>query len=417
MKVKRLMIGVAVCALLASGALLVVAGCKGTNTAAREATLEAAPALPAVNGGDRVVADATVVPVQSATLSLPTGGIVAEVLVAEGDFVKTGQILVRLDDARLVTAVMEAEASLATAEAQLAKAKAGPGEEEVAVAEAAVEVARTGVQTTQGTVASARASLARAQTGATAEEIAIAERQVAQAKNALWEAQSQRDIACSQAGGSNCNSAQAAVGSAEEAVRIAELQLQQLQAGPRQEDIAVAQAQLQQALGELATAQAQVRQAEAKLARVKKRPSAEDIAIVRAQVEQAEAALEQAKVALAETELRAPFSGTVVTLDVNTGEYVAPGRTIVQLADLSAWQIETSDLTELDVVRIAVGQPAVVKVDALPGLELTGRVQRIALVAGDYRGDVTYSVTVELDGADHPGLRWGMAALVEIRTP
>jgi len=403
MKVKRLMIGVAVFALLAGGAF-VVAGCKGTNTAAGEVTSEAAPALPAVNAGDQVVADAIVVPVQSATLSLPT--------------VETDQILVRLDDARLATAVVEAEASLATAEAQLAKAKAGPGEEEVAVAEAAVEVARTGVQTAQGAVASARASLARAQAGATAEEIAIAERRVAQAKNDLWEAQSQRDGICGQAGrGTDCNSAEAAVGRAEEGVHIAELQLQQLQAGPRQEDIAVAQAQLQQALGGLVKAEAQVRQAEAELAQVKKGPSAEDIAIARAQVDQAEAAVEQAKVALAEMELRAPFSGTVVTLDVNTGEYVAPGRAIVQLADLSAWQIETSDLTELDVVRIAVGQPAVVKVDALPGLELTGRVQRIALVAGDYRGDVTYSVTVELDDAAQDGLRWGMAALVEIGTP
>jgi len=416
MKTSRLMSRIVVLALLAGGTFVVV-GCKGTSTTALGATPGAVPVLPAVNAGDQVVADAKVVPAQSAALSLPTSGIVAEVLVAEGDCVEVGQVLVRLDGAWLATAVMEAEAGLSTAEAQLAKAQAGPGEEEIAAAEAAVEVARTGVQTAQGTVASARASLARAQVGATAEEIAIAERQVAQAKNALWEAQSKRDSTCGQTGGSECDAAKAAVGSAEEEVRIAELQLQQIQAVPRQEDIAVAQAQLQQVLGELATAQAQVRQAEAELARVKKGPSAEDIAIARAQVEQARVAVEQAKVALAETELRAPFAGTVVSLDVEVGEYVGPGMAVVQLADLSAWQIETSDLTELDVARITVGQPAVVRVDALPGLELTGRVQRIALVAGDYRGDVTYSVTVELDDGDHPELRWGMTAVVEIEAP
>ena len=54
----------------------------------------------------------------------------------------------------------------------------------------------------------------------------------------------------------------------------------------------------------------------------------------------AAAALEQAKATLADTELTAPFAGTVAQLDVKAGEQIAPSAAIAQLADLSAWQIQ-----------------------------------------------------------------------------
>jgi hypothetical protein len=55
----------------------------------------------------------------------------------------------------------------------------------------------------------------------------------------------------------------------------------------------------------------------------------------------------------------------------------------------------------------------VVTLDALPDVQLKGHVVRIGLQSVDYRGDVTYPVTVELDDAA-PELRWGMTAAVEI---
>ncbi len=83
------------------------------------------------------------------------------------------------------------------------------------------------------------------------------------------------------------------------------------------------------------------------------------------------------------------------------------------LAILDRLQARTVDLTELDVAQLTEGQAAVVKIDALPDVELSGRVARIGLRSVDYRGDVTYPVTVELE-ENVPGLRWGMTALVEI---
>ena len=84
-----------------------------------------------------------------------------------------------------------------------------------------------------------------------------------------------------------------------------------------------------------------------------------------AQVDQAKAAVARAQAALANAQLRAPFAGTLVALDAKVGEYAAPGEPMAQVADLSTWQIETTDLTELNVSRLAEGDPVVVRLDAI----------------------------------------------------
>jgi len=365
--------------------------------------------------GDRIVTDGRVVPVKSVDLSLSTAGIVTEVLVSEGDAVKQAQPLVRVDAKRQAAAVAQAQANLAVAEAQLAKLQAGATAEDIAVAEQAVEVARAGLKTPSGAVAGAQANLNRLQAGATEEDLAIAQRRVEQAQNVLWNIQNKRDSVCGVKGvaKAECDSAQAEVGRAEAEVHIAELQWQQTQKGPRTEDLAAAQAQLQQAQGQLAIAQAQVRLAEANLAKVIRGPTAEDIAAARAQVEQARAAVEQAKVALAETELRAPFDGVVVTLNVKVGEAVPTGSFAVRLADLSTWQIETTDLTELNIARVQERMPVTLTFDAIPGLELAGRVSRIKAYGESKQGDIVYTVIITLDRQD-ARLRWNMTAKVSI---
>jgi HlyD family secretion protein len=139
----------------------------------------------------------------------------------------------------------------------------------------------------------------------------------------------------------------------------------------------------------------------------------EAIAVSEVLVQQAEAALETAKAALEHMEIRAPFAGTVTKVNVEVGETVGPGDVIVVLATVDQLQARTTDLTELDVARLSEGQPAVVKVDALPDVPLPGRVARIDLLAVDHHGDVAYPITVEFEDSP-PELRWGMTAMVEI---
>jgi len=130
-------------------------------------------------------------------------------------------------------------------------------------------------------------------------------------------------------------------------------------------------------------------------------------------VNQAQAGLEQAQASLADTELRAPFAGTVAALEVSHGEQVVAGLPIVQLAQLGTWQVETDDLTELDIVRVEEGGPVTVTFDAIEGLELAGTVQRIKAVGQEKLGDMTYTVIVRLDEQD-PRLRWNMTAVAMI---
>ena len=84
------------------------------------------------------------------------------------------------------------------------------------------------------------------------------------------------------------------------------------------------------------------------------------------------------------------------------------------LGDLSALTVETDDLSEVNVTRIALGQSVKITVDALSGKAFTGKVQRIAPSSTTKRGDVTYTVSIALDQGIKDGLRWGMTAFVDI---
>jgi len=135
----------------------------------------------------------------------------------------------------------------------------------------------------------------------------------------------------------------------------------------------------------------------------------------KADVERAQALVDSAKATLEnQSALTAPFDGTIVTVDVEAGETVVPGRIVILLADLSRYQIETTDLSERDVTRVKVGQTVSISIEAL-GETFTGKVAEIALVSSTLGGDVVFTVTIDFD-TQPSGLLWGMSADVEIQT-
>ena len=105
--------------------------------------------------------------------------------------------------------------------------------------------------------------------------------------------------------------------------------------------------------------------------------------------------------------LTAPFAGTVTDIYLEEGQFVGPEARAAQLADLSEFIIETSDLTELEVVKISKGQIVEIVPDALPETTLQGIVEDIGLSFKTQAGDIIYTVTISLDEID-PNLRWGM---------
>lgn len=226
--------------------------------------------------------------------------------------------------------------------------------------------------------------------------------------------------------------AQANLAQAQAALLAAQANLAGLQAGPQLAQVAAAQARLDGARAhldqltldrllspatpsQLAEAKALVRSAQADLDLLSAavRPSA--IAAAEAGIAQANAGIQAAQTALSNTALTAPFGGTVTSLEIAPGEMALPGQPVITLADLSQLQVETTDLSERDLDRVAVGTKVTVFVDAL-NREIAGQVTRIALQSATAGGDVVYPLTIELD-EQPPELRWGMSVDVEVREP
>jgi HlyD family secretion protein len=147
---------------------------------------------------------------------------------------------------------------------------------------------------------------------------------------------------------------------------------------------------------------------------VKAGTTAEKIAVAEAGVQTAEAGVSLAEVELAKTQLVAPFEGLVGILNVEEGEMVGSGATVMAVSDSSRWQIETDDLTEIDVVQVEAGAKVQISVDALPGQEFEGEVVRITPRSETKAGDVTYTVLIDITQGDTSALRWGMTTFVDI---
>lgn len=89
------------------------------------------------------------VPGSQVTVSPKVAGQVVELLFDEGQQVKAGDVLARLDPGEYAVTLRLARAKLKLAEAELAKAREGAGKDDRAIAEARVEVARAEVEQTQ----------------------------------------------------------------------------------------------------------------------------------------------------------------------------------------------------------------------------------------------------------------------------
>ena len=133
----------------------------------------------------------------------------------------------------------------------------------------------------------------------------------------------------------------------------------------------------------------------------------DQLTLLESRVKAAKAGVAAAQSGLDNYTLTAPFAGTVTDIYLEEGQFVGPEARAVQIADLSEFIIETSDLTELEVVKISKGQIAEIVPDALPETTLSGIVEDIGLSFKTQAGDINYTVTISLDEID-PNLRWGM---------
>lgn len=137
-------------------------------------------------------------------------------------------------------------------------------------------------------------------------------------------------------------------------------------------------------------------------------PNADQLTLAKAQ-------LDAAKDTLSNYVIAAPFSGVVADVNVKVGEQVGTDTRAVSVADFSTWIVETTDITELEVVKLSEGQKVTLIPDALPDLALTGEITQISNAFTQQGGDIIYTVTVRVNQTD-PRLRWGMTVESIFRT-
>jgi HlyD family secretion protein len=260
-------------------------------------------------------------PVNNFQAAAPAPAIVKRILVAEGDHVNAGQLLLQLDDADARAQAARALFQLRAAEADLQAVKSGGTHEEVLTT---------------------RAELIKAQT--------------------------ERD----------------------EARRNLQA-LERLQRSGGASD------------GEVQAAQERLRKAEADVQLLEDKQagrfSTPEVAKVEASAAQARAAYDAAEDLLKNSNIRAPFAGSVYQLPVKPGAYANSGQLLVQVANLEKVQVRAF-VDEPEIGKLAKGQKVEVRWDAIPGRTWTGAVSHIPTVVTMVNTRTVGEITVEIPNAD-----------------
>lgn len=349
---------------------------------------EQTPAAPELDAGtvaavNDVIAEGRLVPVRGTSLSFLARGIVAEVLVQAGDTVSEGDVLVRLSNA-------------GAAEAQLLVAQ---NAYDALLRNESGDRARLWQAYMDAQVVRARAEEAweDLDVDGIEDRIEDLEADVQDARDDLKDAQDEfdkyKDL------DENNSRRQTAEDDLEDAQNELNSAIRALEEEIRRRDTVKAVYD-----GALAAEAEAKYQYEISL----DGPNADQLALAKANLDAAEDTL-------ANFVITAPFNGTIADVNVEVGDQVGPETRAVSLADFSAWTVETTDVTELDVVELRVGQRVTIVPDALPGVELSGVVTAISNAFIQQGGDILYTVRIRVDDAD-PRLKWGMTVETIFRT-
>ncbi|MEO8354708.1 MAG: HlyD family efflux transporter periplasmic adaptor subunit [Chloroflexota bacterium] len=139
--------------------------------------------------------------------------------------------------------------------------------------------------------------------------------------------------------------------------------------------------------------------------------NADQLALAQARLENARAQVAAAESNLSSYVLSAPFDGVVADVAIEIGEQVSAESRAVSVADTSAWIVETTDITELEVVNIVEGQKVTFTADALPEASMEGVVSEVSQSSCTQSGDVIYRVRIQAGEVD-PRVKWGMTVEV-----
>jgi multidrug resistance efflux pump len=346
---------------------------------------------------DHVVAEGRLVPVMSIDLSFAASGHVDEVLVSQGETVEEGQVLARLEGAENY----RSQAAAARLELIQVKQDLLHLDENaflrLADASAEVEAARKAYDAVVSIWTGGNAKYTTTFDAALKDYI-DAEKDVRDAQTKANTMRDQPEDAPARI--------QAEKRLADEVSRRADAYQAMIEnyEKPREGANTENRTPLVQAVARLESALLQ-------LDKLQGKADPEQKALLEARLEAAETALAAAEHNLRMLELCAPFAGSLVRWDLKSGQFFTPGQVVGALADVSSWMVETTDLSENDVVMLQVGSPVMVSVNALPDENYTGVVESIQGKGEKIQGDMTYKVRIQMDQTS-PRWYWNMIVKV-----
>ena len=298
-------------------------------------------------------------------IAFKTAGRLIERNVDEGDAVKKGQIVARLDRDQLLAQKERETAGLAAAEAQLAQAQT------------AVELQRAtlaaDLETREADLSSAEARLSELRNGARPQEKLDAKAAVDAAASEVERAR--RDWERAQTLHKNDDISTAQFDQYRNRFESAQAVLKQAQerealvlAGPRVEQVNAQRGQVDRARGG-------VKMAEANRIELKRRE--QEIATRRAEIARSKANLALIESQLADTVAVSPVDGVVLVKAVDVGEVVAPGTTIVTVGDIDHPWLR-GYINETDLGKVKLGSKVRVRTDTYKDKTYDGRITFIA---------------------------------------
>ncbi|HUX47110.1 MAG TPA: HlyD family efflux transporter periplasmic adaptor subunit [Desulfosporosinus sp.] len=310
-------------------------------------------------------------------LTFQQSGKIVEINVKTGDVVKTGQVLAKIDDKQLGTAVLQAQANLMSAQASLQTLQDGFNAQTYAQAKATLVKAQQSLTTAQQ----------NADPSYLANQVLLADQAVKQASDALAKAQ--------QSG--NTSSVQPAQNSLVQALNDQKT-AENAQNGGAAQSLASAQA-------DMAAAQYQVdQQAQG--------PKPGDLQMKQASIEIAKVQLASAQADLQNSSIIAPMDAVVVSVPLQLYQQ-SDAKSIITITPAgNNLQVDAS-IDQADIAQVKVGQRVDVTLDAYPDVHNSGTVSEVALQGTIVSNVTTFAVTVAVDKASEL-LRAGMNANINI---
>ena len=326
--------------LVGIGAVVAVNRSRGSgyDVAALTVPVEATEVTVRINASGEVEAYRTV------NLSPKNSGIVAELLVEQGDSVEQDQVVARMDIDDLNAQLRQNQANLAEAQAQLKDLRQGAGRPQLAQAEANLEAVKAQLVEAEAQLRLVEGDLVRDRN--LYSQGAISERELDNSQNSV-----------------------------------------------------------DSALANVSQLRARIDEAQQRLKDLEDDPDPEDITQAMARVERAQGQIEAIETRIDNTIIRAPFSGVVTQKFATEGAFVTPTTSASEAASATSSAIVAianglevvAEVPEADLSQIQVGQAAEIVSTAYPESIFAGEVRLIAPEAIERQNVTIFQVRIQLE--------------------